>query len=152
MTKIIKILIIKLLFFLFVLNNNVFSKALPPGSGAGDVPANILILLDSSDSMSSNPLGGDTIMEVGDIVLLNDGSILVGQKSNAGILKMNYASEDINTDFSSCFKFASLKTILEVFLDLKILTKFSVCLTDNFFSMTFFATKKAFSNPTKTFA
>ncbi len=101
MTKIIKILIIKLLFFLFVLNNNVFSKPLPPGSGAGDVPVNILILLDSSDSMSSNPLGGDTLMDVGDIVLLNDGSVLVGQKSNAGIIKMDYTNEEIDTDFSN---------------------------------------------------
>ena len=34
----------------------------------------------------------------------------------------------------------------------KILTKFSDCLTDNFFSTIFFATKAAFSKPTNTFA
>jgi len=38
------------------------------------------------------------------------------------------------------------------FLFLKILTKFSACLTDNFFSMILFATKEAFSKPTKIFA
>jgi len=31
-------------------------------------------------------------------------------------------------------------------------TKFSACLTDNFFSIILLATKKAFSNPTKIFA
>ena len=101
MTKIIKILIIKLLFFLFVLNNNVFSKPLPPGSGVGDVPVNILILLDSSQSMSANPFGGDSLMQIGDVVLLNDGSILVGQQNSAGIVKMDYTNEEIDTDFAN---------------------------------------------------
>ena len=40
----------KLFFYLFTIiilfNQNAFSKSLPPGSGAGDVKANILILLD----------------------------------------------------------------------------------------------------------
>ena len=61
MTKIIKILIIKLLFFLLVLNNNVFSKPLPPGSGAGDVPVNILILLDIRGG-SNNVNGNQTLI------------------------------------------------------------------------------------------
>ena len=30
---------------------------MPPGSGEGDVPANILILLDNSKSMKSNKIG-----------------------------------------------------------------------------------------------
>ncbi len=100
MTKIIKILIIKLLFFLFVINNNVFSKPLPPGSGEGDVPVNILLLLDSSESMKSNPFGGDALSKVGDIVLLNDGDILVGQLDNAGIVKIDYDNEEIDTSFA----------------------------------------------------
>ena len=48
----------KILFKLFSLliliinfNQTSYAKPLPPGSGEGDVPANILILLDSSDSM-----------------------------------------------------------------------------------------------------
>ena len=40
-------------------------------------------------------------MDVGYIVLLNDGSVLVGQKSNAGIIKMDYTNEEIDTDFSN---------------------------------------------------
>ena len=100
MTKIIKILIIKLLFFLFVLNNNVFSKPLPPGSGAGDVPVNILLLLDSSQSMSSNPFGGDALSRIGDVIVLDDGDVLVGQWDNSGIVKMNYENEVIDTSFA----------------------------------------------------
>ena len=100
MTKIIKILIIKLLFFLLVLNNNVFSKPLPPGSGAGDVPVNILILLDSSESMSSNPFGGDALSTIGDVIVLDDGDVLVGQWDNSGIVKMNYENEEIDTSFA----------------------------------------------------
>ena len=101
MNKIIKTLIIKLLFFLFVLNNSVFSKPLPPGRGAGDVPVNILLLLDSSQSMSANPFGGDALSRIGDVVLLNDGSILVGQIDNAGIVKMDYTNEELDTTFAN---------------------------------------------------
>ena len=52
----------KLFFYLFTIiilfNQNAFSKSLPPGSGAGDVKANILILLDTSASMNGDPFGG----------------------------------------------------------------------------------------------
>ena len=37
------------------------SKPIPPGSGEGDVPANILFLLDSSLSMK-NPVSGGTYL------------------------------------------------------------------------------------------
>mgnify|MGYP006126259695 FL=1 len=43
--------IVSFIFFQFFLINQSFSKSLPPGSGAGDVPANVLILLDKSGSM-----------------------------------------------------------------------------------------------------
>ena len=89
-----------MLFCLFVLNNNVFSKPLPPGSGAGDVPVNILLLLDSSQSMSSNPFGGDALSRIGDVIVLDDGDVLVGQWDNSGIVKMNYENEVIDTSFA----------------------------------------------------
>ena len=41
-----------ILFVFFSVNQVGFSKPLPPGSGAGDVPANILFLIDSSASMN----------------------------------------------------------------------------------------------------
>ena len=43
-----------------VVINKSFAKSLPAGSGAGDIPANVLILLDKSGSMSSSmALGAD---------------------------------------------------------------------------------------------
>jgi type IV pilus assembly protein PilY1 len=51
--KKIKLFIIQILLFACLIISNSFSKALPPGSGDGDVPANILILLDKSASMNS---------------------------------------------------------------------------------------------------
>ena len=35
----------------------VFAKPIPPGSGEGDVPANILLMLDTSGSMGWPPAG-----------------------------------------------------------------------------------------------
>ena len=42
-----------LLILVLNFNQSIYAKPLPPGSGEGDVPANILILLDSSASMRS---------------------------------------------------------------------------------------------------
>ena len=41
-----KLFIIQVVLFSCLIFNNSFSKALPPGSGVADVPANVLILLD----------------------------------------------------------------------------------------------------------
>ena len=59
--KFLKIIISNLFFIFVALNQNAISKPIPPGSGEGDVPANILILLDSSDSMSRHLTSGDAI-------------------------------------------------------------------------------------------
>jgi len=57
--KKIKLFIIQILLFACLIISNSFSKALPPGSGDGDVPANILILLDKSGSMNSYDFYGE---------------------------------------------------------------------------------------------
>ena len=44
--------------FLFLTTETLFAKALPPGSGIGDVPANVLIMLDKSGSMGWRMSGG----------------------------------------------------------------------------------------------
>ena len=46
----------------------------------------------------------------------------------------------------------SLERVILLPFFLKILTKFSVCLTDNFFSMILLATNTAFSKPTRILA
>ena len=75
-------------FLLIVVNQAAFSKSIPPGSGVGDIPANILILLDSSDSMRE-PISGvdDTIIEPRDVVELSDGNIIIGQ-FKGGLVKI----------------------------------------------------------------
>ena len=62
--KKIKLFIIQILLFACLIISNSFSKALPPGSGDGDVPANILILLDKSGSMNSYDFYGEEIPDV----------------------------------------------------------------------------------------
>ena len=57
-----------------VLNFNqlTYAKPLPPGSGEGDVPANILILLDSSKSMKNRI--GDKVPPIHSITIDGDGN------------------------------------------------------------------------------
>ena len=68
----------KRLFKIFVLlvlvlnfNQLTYAKPLPPGSGEGDVPANILILLDSSKSMKNRI--GDKVPPIHSITIDGDG-------------------------------------------------------------------------------
>ena len=56
--RLIKIVIINFILFLFIIPKS-FTKPIPPGTGEGDVPANILILLDSSVSMRNIVSGGE---------------------------------------------------------------------------------------------
>ena len=50
-----------LILILICFNQNISAKPLPPGSGEGDVPAQILILLDSSASMSRRISNRDAV-------------------------------------------------------------------------------------------
>ena len=59
--KKIKLFIIQILLFSCLIISNSFSKALPPGSGVADVPANVLILLDKSGSMTATRYTGANI-------------------------------------------------------------------------------------------
>src|SRR5210317_1178677 len=47
-----KILKLITIFYILLSNNLLFAKSPPPGTGTADVPANILIMLDNSGSMS----------------------------------------------------------------------------------------------------
>ncbi len=98
--SVIKILVIKFFLVLTLFSHNANSKTLPPGSGAGDVKANILILLDTSLSMTNKPFGGAAIFYPGDVVLLDSGDVLVGQTGGAGIVKFTYDTEDFDQEFA----------------------------------------------------
>ena len=76
-------------FLLFFVCQNSYSKPIPPGSGAGDVPANILFLLDSSASMKADITDEQAKLGViRDIVELADGNLIVAT-STFGIVKVN---------------------------------------------------------------
>ena len=77
------------------------SKPIPPGSGEGDVPANILFLLDSSLSMK-NPVSGGTYLGLEGVnwaVELSDGNIIAGEKDD-GVIKILTADNKKDTSFA----------------------------------------------------
>ena len=93
----------KILFKLFSLliliinfNQTSYAKPLPPGSGEGDVPANILILLDSSASMRRTL--GDGIPVISSITIDGNGNRVLtsADKSLGGLYLFNSAGERIN--------------------------------------------------------
>ena len=97
--KFLKIIISNLFFIFVALNQNAISKPIPPGSGEGDVPANILILLDSSASMKNKLISGDGIENPGDIVEDSDGNLIVAE-GKLGFINILY--QDIAL-FYNCF-------------------------------------------------
>ena len=107
--KIFKIILSNLFLISFIFNQNAYSKPVPPGSGQGDVPANILILLDSSLSMQNKITGGATLTFPYDIVEDEDGNLIATGGSNQGIIKILTATElrDPNFGHKGRFKGAN---------------------------------------------
>ena len=99
--NLLKIIISNLLLIAFVFNQNVYSKPIPPGSGEGDVPANILILLDSSLSMQSKITDGASIKFPYDIVEDSDGNLIMTGAGNQGVIKMIASTEQKDPNFGN---------------------------------------------------
>ena len=75
------------------------AKPVPPGSGEGDVPANILLLLDSSASMNSGISGQDKLDSVARAVVDTSDNFIVTQNRRALV---GYNSDlSRNKDFNS---------------------------------------------------
>ena len=89
MNKIIKYLLL----FVFLLDLAsqvpVEAKPVPPGSGEGDVAANILFLIDSSASMRRRINNRDSVQPVNGAVYSSDGSIIASQSRTFGIVKFD---------------------------------------------------------------
>ena len=68
-----------LILLIVFLNQKSYAKPIPPGSGEGDVPANILILLDSSVSMNQSLPGGSSQGSIVGIQYDSNGNIYVTQ-------------------------------------------------------------------------
>ena len=98
----IKNLVYSIFLLLFVFSNNAFSKALPPGSGIGDVPANVLIMLDKSGSMGWRMSGGTASMRYPyDADADSNGDVLVSQYNRDGVKKFLYGSKTLDTGFGN---------------------------------------------------
>ena len=81
-----KKLIYVILCILFTINSN--AKNPPPGTGTNDVPANILIMLDISDSMSGQLAASAQIYNPIDVNVDRYGNIYVLEYLNNRIKKI----------------------------------------------------------------
>ena len=97
----IKFFIINILLIILLFNSNAFSKALPPGSGIGDVPANVLILLDKSGSMNARMTSGAGVYYPESVAFDSSGNVYAGQYYNYGIKKYEYATKAVDTSFGT---------------------------------------------------
>ena len=88
--------------FLLFSCEGLFAKPLPPGSGIGDVPANVLILLDKSGSMGWRMSGGAASMKYPyDTDADSSGNIIVSQYRYDGVKKFLYDTGTVDTGFGN---------------------------------------------------
>ena len=90
--------LISILFIFIFLNNNSYSKPVPPGAGDGEVAANILFLVDSSASMQSW-IGDQGLGATPKAVYDSQGRILINQngRNAVGLLRYTAAGERDDT-------------------------------------------------------
>ena len=85
---------------LLSITNNSFSKSLPPGTGIGMFPANVLLMLDKSGSMGWRMGGGSVGMRYPyDADADSNGDIMVSQYYRDGVKKFVYGSATVDTGF-----------------------------------------------------
>jgi type IV pilus assembly protein PilY1 len=76
--KNLKLILTKVFLFSLIIISNSYGKALPPGSGVADVPANVLILLDKSGSMGVTSYTGARVNRTFSITAIsNTGNVIV---------------------------------------------------------------------------
>ena len=109
---------------LFIFSQQAISKPIPPGSGEGDVPANILILLDSSASMQRQIVSGDSLGFPHAVAADSNGDVYIGTTNGLGkyegyqdgssAYRFRYFSPDLS--FNAPEKLKMLKILLGVLL------------------------------------
>ena len=107
-----------------LLIKKVYSKALPPGSGVGDVPANVLILLDRSGSMSARLVSGAGVYYPWASTTDSSGAVYVAQLGAQGIKKFTYNTLFVDLNYGTGGKFSGTTTGANVcnanyFIDIK---------------------------------
>ena len=100
MIKFLKYFVVAFLFVNFYSESQVQAKPVPPGSGEGDVPANILFLIDSSASMSRRISNRDAVFGMTNAIYDSDGAILGGQIRNLAVVKFD-ADGTRNREFNN---------------------------------------------------
>ena len=92
--------IITSLFLYLISFSVVLGKALPPGTGIGDVPANVLILLDKSGSMGWRMSGGSSGINLPyDTTTDANGNLYIAQYRTYGIKKLEYANAKVDSSW-----------------------------------------------------
>ena len=86
---------------MFFFNEIGFTKPIPPGSGAGDVPVNVLFLLDNSLSMRKQMIAGDGMYNSWDLVELDSGDLVIAQQKKMGLVKINYGAAKRDSTFGN---------------------------------------------------
>ena len=80
--KNLKLILTKVFLFSLIIISNSYGKALPPGSGVADVPANVLILLDKSGSMGTTSVTGARVNSTYSITAIsNTGNVIVSDNT-----------------------------------------------------------------------
>ena len=95
----IKLILIKIILSLFFISSNAIAKNLPPGSGISDVPANVLILLDKSGSMSARMASGNSMYRPLGQAFDTSGNLFIADSS--GIKKFNYATGTLDKSWGN---------------------------------------------------
>ena len=87
-----------LFLFVFFISNNLYSKPIPPGAGEGDVAANILFLVDSSDSMKRTV--GNALEQVYGVVYDTGGNFIISQGTETkGLVRYTSAGVRDTSDY-----------------------------------------------------
>ena len=82
-------LLISLLFLGYFFSLPLLAKGPPPGTGVGDVKANIMIMLDDSGSMSARDASPGLSRYSYDVAVANNGDILVGDYQVDRIIRLD---------------------------------------------------------------
>ncbi len=94
------IYIFKVIFLILILQSNSFSKGLPPGTGESDIPANVLILLDKSGSMTTG-MGTSGINKPQSIAIdSSTGNFFIANKGD-NMVKVKYSDMNVDSTWAS---------------------------------------------------
>ena len=96
-----KTFIKSILLLVIFLDPSAYPKPIPPGSGVGDVPANILFLLDNSLSMRRQVVAGDSMSNSIDVVETDGGNLIYAQERGLGLVKFSHSTENKDGTFAN---------------------------------------------------